>query len=359
MKTIDVKLMSSSYQIFIERGILKNIGEKIKEIYHGNKIAIITDENVDGFYGEIIEQQLEKEGFSLVKIAMKPGEKTKTMESLQFLYDKLLDFGINRGSLIIALGGGVIGDLSGFCAATLMRGISYIQIPTSLLAQIDSSIGGKVAVNHQKGKNLIGSFYHPKAVFIDPDVLFTLDKRHFCDGMGEVIKYGLIKDKELYEMLVKLEGYDDFMRHADEIIYRCCSIKRDVVEKDDRDMNLRMILNFGHTLGHAIEKVKNYEGITHGEAIAVGMYNITLASEKMGITSIGTSEKIKHILEKFQLPYLLDEDRGDIERAILMDKKNMNDKISLIFIPDIGESIIRKIPSGDVGKYLFDTMEEK
>lgn len=359
MKTIDVKLISTSYQLFIERGIVKNIGERIKEIYHGNKIAIITDENVDGFYGKLIEQQLGKEGFTLVKIVMKPGEKTKTMESLQFLYDKLLDFGINRGSLIIALGGGVIGDLAGFCAATFMRGISYIQIPTSLLAQIDSSIGGKVAVDHEKGKNLIGSFYHPKAVFIDPDVLFTLDKRYICDGMGEVIKYGLIKDKELYEMLVKLQDYDDFMRHADEIIYRCCTIKRDVIEKDEKDMNLRIMLNFGHTLGHAIEKVKNYEGITHGEAVAVGMYNITCASEKIGITSVGTAQRVKEILKKFQLPYLMDEDKGDIERAILMDKKNMNDKISLIFISDIGESLIKKVPAAEVGKYVFNTVEGK
>lgn len=226
MKKIKIELPNNEYEILIENGVINKIGDKLSKFYNGDKIAIITDKNVDKYYGKCVEDSLIKQGYDTLKIVLSPGEKNKSMDTLISLYNSLLDFKINRGNLIIALGGGVIGDLTGFCASTLLRGIPFIQIPTSLLAQIDSSIGGKVAIDLPRGKNLIGSFYHPKAVYIDPMVLKTLDKRFLNDGLGEVIKYGLIKDKELFKQTYNLKDTDEFIKNSEDIIYTCCYIKK-------------------------------------------------------------------------------------------------------------------------------------
>ena len=303
MRKIQVKLPCNKYEILIENGLIQDIGDKIANIYTGDKIAIITDTNVDKFYGDVVNNALEEKGYDTLKVVLPAGEKSKSMDSLMVLYDKLLDFNLNRGNLIIALGGGVIGDLTGFCASTLLRGIPFVQIPTSLLAQIDSSIGGKVAVDLPRGKNLVGSFYHPKAVFIDPNVLQTLDRKFLNDGLGEAIKYGLIKDRELFEILSKINSYDELFENLEYIIYNCCDIKRSVVERDEKDTGERMLLNFGHTIGHAIEKIQNYEGYSHGEAVSIGMYCIAKRCEDMGFCPEGVSESIKEVLIKFNLPY--------------------------------------------------------
>ena len=190
---------------------------------------------------------------------VKAGEESKSFETLLKVYDKLLDFKINRGDIIIALGGGVVGDMTGFAASTFLRGIPLIQIPTTLLAQVDSSVGGKVAVDLPRGKNLVGSFYNPKAVFIDPLLLGTLSDKYVCDGMGEVIKYGAIKDRELFYKLLDYENKEAVLKDIDKIIYNCCRIKATMVEADERDTGERMLLNFGHTIGHAIEQFFNYK----------------------------------------------------------------------------------------------------
>jgi len=219
MRNLQINLPNNQYEIFIKSGIINSIGEEISNIYEGNKIALITDENVDEFYGDIVKKSLEDNDFKVLKVVLNPGEGSKSIESLMKLYNELLDFKLNRGNLIIALGGGVIGDLAGFCAATLLRGIPFVQVPTSLLAQIDSSIGGKVAIDLPRGKNLIGNFYHPKAVYIDPQVLKTLEKRYVNDGLGEAIKYGLIKDKELFEKFESIESYEALFEYIEDIIY--------------------------------------------------------------------------------------------------------------------------------------------
>lgn len=353
MKKIKIELPNNEYEILIENGIINKIGDKLSKFYNGDKIAIITDENVDKYYGKCVEDSLRKQGYDTLKIVLPPGEKNKSMDTLISLYNSLLDFKINRGNLIIALGGGVIGDLTGFCASTLLRGIPFIQIPTSLLAQIDSSIGGKVAIDLPRGKNLIGSFYHPKAVYIDPMVLKTLDKRFLNDGLGEVIKYGLIKDKELFEQIYNLKDTEEFIKNSEDIIYTCCCIKKEVVEKDEKDTGERMILNFGHTIGHAIEKLQNYEGLTHGEAVSVGMYFITLKSEKEGITSRGVAEKIKEILVKFKLPYEVKNiKKEDLIEVIAVDKKNIGKNINLILLKDIGEANIYKLSMDEAIKFI-------
>ncbi|WP_186428637.1 3-dehydroquinate synthase [Clostridium sp. BSD9I1] len=347
-----INLTEQSYPIYIERGVLGRLGEEIKKIYTNKKIAVVTDENVDKFYGEKVKASLEKADFQVFKIVVKPGEKSKSIEELVNLYNNILDAEITRGDLIIALGGGVIGDLTGFAASTLLRGIPYIQIPTSLLAQIDSSIGGKVAVDLPRGKNLVGNFYHPQAVFIDPDVLDTLDKRFFYDGMAEVIKYGCIKNKELF---YKLMEYDEkgILESIEDIIYTCCCIKKEVVEKDEKDNSERMILNFGHTIGHAIEKYYNFEKYTHGEAVALGMYIITKKSEEMNLTKKGAAELIGKVLSKHNLQYeIYLEDKESILKAISLDKKSKGEFIDIILLKDIGESFIHKIKKEEISSFI-------
>ncbi|EDS78188.1 3-dehydroquinate synthase [Clostridium botulinum C str. Eklund] len=353
MKELKVSLGENSYSIFIERGLISSIGKKIKELPKVNKIAIVTDKNVDKFYGDKLVSQLEKNGFDVKKIVLNPGEKSKSVDVLLKTYDNLLDFNITRGDLIIALGGGVVGDLTGFAAATLLRGIPYIQIPTSLLAQIDSSIGGKVAVDLKRGKNLVGNFYHPKVVFIDPNMLQTLDTRFFYDGMAEVIKYGCIRDRNLFYNLLNYNTREELIENMENIIYSCCNIKREIVERDEKDTGERMLLNFGHTIGHAIEKYFDFEKYTHGEAVALGMYAITKKSEEMKLTKEGTSNLIKDILTKYNLKYDIHlEDKESILNAIALDKKNKGEFMNVVLLNEIGKSFIHKIKQEKVSDFI-------
>lgn len=354
MKELNIDLIDRSYNIYIENGLIHSIGDKIKNIYNGKNIVIITDENVDYYYGEKVKNNLQQSGFKVGKIVIKPGEKSKSFEVLLQVYNEMLDLGVKRGDLIITLGGGVVGDLGGFAAATFLRGIQFIQIPTSLLAQIDSSIGGKVAVDLPRGKNLIGNFYQPKAVFIDPNLLKTLDKRFLYDGMGEVIKYACIRDKNLFYKLLNIENEEELLNNIEEIIYTCCSIKKQIVERDEKDTGERMILNFGHTIAHGLEKYFNFEKYTHGEAVAIGMYTITKHSEDMGLTEKGISDLIKKILNKYNLPYEENNtDKGKIIEAISVDKKSEGEFINLILLNRIGEVFINKVEKSDVYKYII------
>lgn len=340
-KNLFVDLKENSYNILIEKGLLNKLGEELKNIYFGEKIFIITDENVDKYYGSKVKDELDKIGYKTRKMVLAPGEKTKSFSTLPSIYNELLDFKLTRKELIITLGGGVIGDLGGFVASTFLRGVSFIQIPTSLLAQVDSSVGGKVAVDLEKGKNLVGSFYQPKAVFIDPDVLNTLPEKFYKDGMAEVIKYGCIKDRDFFYMLKSLKSREEVMNNIEDILYKCCYIKKSVVERDEKDLGERMLLNFGHTLGHAIEKYYNFTGYSHGEAVAIGMYNISLKSEDEGITEKGVAEKIKEILINYDLPYKVDiKDNNKIIDTISLDKKNIGNVLKVILLKSIGESII-------------------
>ncbi len=337
-----VDLKERSYPIIIKKNLLDSIHHKIKEIYKGNKIFILTDDNVNGYYGDKIVENLRAVGYEVKLLSLKPGEKSKSFDTLSVIYDSLLDFKMTRSDIMITLGGGVIGDIGGFAASTYLRGIDFIQVPTSLLAQVDSSVGGKVAVDLKRGKNLVGSFYHPKAVFIDPLVLNTLEEKFFSDGMGEVIKYGCIKDSEFFEFLSKIKSREELFENIEKVIYTCCDIKRAVVEKDEKDKGERMLLNFGHTLGHALEQYYNYSNYTHGEAVAIGMYQITLLSEEKGFTKKGTAEKIRKVLEQYNLPYNMEVKINDIVEGISLDKKNLGKALNLILLREIGHSEILK-----------------
>lgn len=353
MKKLNMNLGSITSNIIIEKGIIKNAGHEIRKVYSSNKIAVVTDENVFGLYGEILEKSLAAENFTPTFIVIKPGEQSKTVDTLKHVYSNLVSMGITRGDLIVALGGGVVGDLAGFAASTYLRGIDFVQIPTSLLAQIDSSIGGKVAVNLDEGKNLIGSFYHPKLVLVDPEVLNSLPEKFVKDGLGEAIKYGCIRDKELFSMLLDIKSNFELLDNIEDIIFRCLSIKKETVEMDEKDKGIRMLLNFGHTIGHAIEKYFNYEKYSHGEAVSVGMYWITKKSEEMGITEKGTSDKIKGALENYGIEYTIPHlDREEIIKNILVDKKNISGKLNLILLKDIGNAFIYTIPEQETSKFI-------
>ena len=334
-----VNLGNDSYSIYIQQGLLNHILQYIEPLYQGKKIMIISDDQVFGYYGDQIESQLKKK-YQVGHVIVPHGEQSKRFDILPSLYSQLLSFPLTRTDLIIALGGGVIGDLAGFVASTFLRGVQFVQIPTSLLAQVDSSVGGKVAVDLPEGKNLVGAFKHPSIVLIDPLTLKTLDQRFINDGMGEVIKYGCIFDKDLFKCLESYSSFDELYQNIDEIIYRCVDLKRDVVEKDLFDFGDRLALNFGHTLGHAIEQYYHYETYSHGEAVSIGMVQLTRIAELKGLTKAGTAQQIQDVVTKYNLPSIAHLHTADLKKAMALDKKNIHQKLSYVLLHEIGESYI-------------------
>ncbi len=337
---MNVKTSTHNYDIIIEKGIFSKLGDVISDVADG-KLFVVTDENVDSIYRDKLYSALN--GYNFEYLVLPAGEKTKCMTMLEKIYSSFADAKITRADTVIAFGGGVIGDITGFAAATYLRGIDFIGIPTTLLSQVDSSIGGKVAIDLPQGKNLVGSFYPPKKVIIDTDFLNTLPERVFNDGMAEVIKYACIRDAKLFDVLC-----GDITERMEQIIYMCLDIKRQVVEADEFDKGERMILNFGHTFGHAVEKMYNYETYTHGEAVAIGMLKITSATEKMGYTVSGTTDKLKKLLEKYNL--IFDDftfNADDAMSIMALDKKSDSDYINYIFIKSIGTCEIVKRSKDD------------
>ena len=347
MKKITVNA-STSYDILVGKGLLNQCGELIKPIVKSQKCAIVTDDIVDDLYGDNVVQCLENTGFNVVKFVVPNGETSKSHEQLIKIYNFLSENDITRSDFIIALGGGVVGDLTGFCAASYLRGINYVQIPTTLLAQVDSSVGGKTAVNIDAGKNLVGAFKQPVLVIADTDVLSTLSDEIFADGMGEVVKYGMIRSKSLFNKLCQENAHDIL----EDIITECISIKRDVVEVDEHDTGERMILNFGHTFGHAIEKYIGYGKISHGKAVAIGMYLITNATEKQGLINAGTSEKLKKCLEFNSLPCSIDISADKLYSLSIEDKKRTSDTIRIILCTDVGKCTIKTLTLNEYRKFL-------
>lgn len=353
MDILNVAHRSGSYDILIDNNTIPALKDYLAETYKGKKAAIITDDVVGPLYEKMVLSVITDSGLSCNSMYIKHGEESKSMSTLEQVYDWLCSLGMTRTDIIIALGGGVVGDLAGFAASTFMRGVPFINIPTSLLAQVDSSIGGKVAVNLPSGKNLVGTFYPPKAVFICTDFLKTLENRYLHDGLAEVIKYGCIKDSSIISTLSQVACRDDLMLNIREIILRCLSIKKDLVEKDELDTGCRMLLNFGHTIGHGIEKHYNYSRYTHGEAVGLGMVWITQKSEELGLTKPGTAREICRMLDKFSLPSDIDKTiRDSIIKTISHDKKAAGNSIHMVLLKEIGEGFIKEISMRDIGKYV-------
>lgn len=336
-----------SYDIEVGRGILKETGALASAVSKIRNIALITDSNVEKLYAKTVKDSLEAAGFNVKTFVFPAGEKSKNHETLIKIYDFLSISGFNRSDMIVALGGGVVGDVAGFAAASFMRGMSFIQIPTTLLAQIDSSIGGKTAVDLPSGKNLVGAFWQPRLVICDPDTLKTLPERVFSDGMAEAIKHTCIKNESLFNSLIDGAPVDE------DFICDNIDIKRRVVEYDEHEHGERMLLNFGHTLGHAIEKLYNYETFTHGEAVAIGMVLITEASERNGLTEKGTSEKIKQLLNKFNLPTGCDAPLEKIVEAASNDKKRSDGGITVALLKKIGSSFLYRLEDESFNEFFL------
>ena len=335
MKTLRVNA-GGGYDILIERGLLASCGEIISKTLPSKKAAVISDSHVAPLYMNTVLNSLGAAGIETVQYVFEAGESAKTTENLVEIVEFLAESGLTRKDCVVALGGGVCGDMAGFSAAVYLRGIQYIQIPTTLLAQVDSSVGGKTAVDLPQGKNLCGAFWQPSAVIIDPDVLSTLPAHYFSDGMGEVIKYGCIKSASLFEKLQNENAADII----DDVIFECCDIKRGVVERDEKETGERALLNFGHTCGHAIEKLCNFSGISHGEAVGIGMVMISRAGENAGITEKGTADRICALLKKYNLKTETDLPVADIVRNMAFDKKRTSEGINLVMLKKLGESFV-------------------
>ena len=334
MTTIHVPVQKA-YDVLIERGILSKCGEIIRDLTGSSTCAIITDDNVDKLYAAQLTATLEAAGLRVVKFVFPHGESSKCAATLMRIYSFLCENDITRSDCLVALGGGVTGDMTGFAAATFLRGLHYVQIPTSLLAQVDSSVGGKTAIDLPEGKNLVGAFYQPDIVLCDPDTLNTLPREFLIDGMGEVVKYGMIADAKLFDLLCKLD-LDTVSAHFDEIIPACVGIKRDVVAEDEHDTGLRMILNFGHTLGHAIEAYYHYETYSHGCAVALGMCLMTrFHGQDEGY------ERLKACCERYSLPTEIEvEDFSHLIDLCSHDKKRKGGAIRYIVCDPIGKAQI-------------------
>ncbi len=349
MKTLHIDLAQRSYDIHIAPGLLSRVGEEIRKVCpKAQRLAIVTDANVEPLYSAQVEDSLEHAGFDTGLFAGPAGEGAKCATHLAALWEAMMHYGLTRTDAVVALGGGVVGDLAGFAAATILRGVDFIQIPTTLLAQVDSSVGGKVAIDLAAGKNLAGCFWQPKVVLMDPETLNTLDDKTFSDGMAEVVKYGCIADREFFDFLCVHPSRAELMANIEHILYTCCNIKRSVVEKDELDTGKRMILNFGHTLGHAYELAGNYETWTHGQAVAAGMCAAAKLGVGLGVTPAGLPERVEALLKALALPTHIDCDAETYAAAIGRDKKGTGGDISVILLEEMGRAVVKKMPKAEL-----------
>lgn len=347
METMHVKT-GREYDIHFERGALQQCGRLIRAVTPAKRAAIITDSNVAGFYAADVRASLHAAGFEASLFVFPAGEESKTLSTIADMLSFLAEQSLTRGDIVVALGGGVTGDMAGFAAACYLRGIEFIQIPTSLLAQIDSSVGGKTGVDLPQGKNLCGAFHQPALVIIDPDTLDTLPAKFFTDGMGEAVKYGCIKSPELFTR-IENEHVRDFL---DDMIYECVDIKRQVVENDEKEKGERMLLNFGHTLGHALEKYYNFTHLTHGQAVGIGMALIARAGEQNGITAPGTAQRIEEVLRRLGLPHADPAPLPELLQAAHADKKRAADGLNLVLLREIGSAFIQKVPEKELPAFF-------
>lgn len=346
---VPVNLGDRSYQIHIGAGILERLGELCAEVGLKGKCLIITDENVGKLYADVAQKSMKTAGFSVALATLPAGEQTKCGDEVFKLYSRCIEAGLDRKSFVVALGGGVIGDLAGYVAATYLRGIPFVQVPTSLLAMVDSSVGGKTGINLPEGKNLVGAFYQPELVLADLDTLKTLPPREYRAGLAEVVKYGIIYDASFYqyieEHVAELPDLENKELLA-KVVGRCCEIKAEVVAQDEREGGLRAILNFGHTVGHAVEKVAGYGEYVHGEGVAIGSVFAARASVALADLSPASCERIERLFRLLELPVRAPEySWPDLRAALSVDKKTVGGMPRFVLASEIGiVSIGNEIP---------------
>jgi len=342
MQTLQVKLGERSYPIHIGSGTLAGIGHFCEQAGLRGKVAVVTNPTVAQLYLDTVGNALEKAGYDVTPVLIPDGEEFKNVISLQSIYDCLIAERFERKSCVLALGGGVVGDLAGFAAATYLRGVPYVQVPTTLLAQVDSSVGGKTGINHADGKNLIGAFYQPKLVLIDVSVLQTLPRRELIAGVAEVIKYGIIEDAGLFAVLEqKIASLTQLKEDLlIEIIATSCAIKARVVEADEREDDYRAVLNFGHTIGHALEAVTGYTQFLHGEAVGVGMAKAAALSARQGFCDGKSLQRIVQLIEKAGLPseIPINVSTTGLVQGMEVDKKAAGGKIRFVMCAGIGKT---------------------
>lgn len=337
---------SKTYDIYIGNGILSSCGSISSRVLKGRRALIVSDDNVAPLYLRAVRQSLEYSGFKTESFVFPHGERSKNIKTYSDILNFMAEKHFTRSDSVFALGGGVTGDMAGFCAASYMRGIDFVQIPTSLLADVDSSVGGKTAIDLDYGKNLVGAFHQPSFVLCDTDALDTLPDEFFSDGMAEVIKYAMIRSASLFELLKT-----GAQNRIEEVISECVEIKKDIVNRDERETGERKLLNFGHTLGHAAELLSGFK-IHHGHAVAIGMQLMTNAFEKTGICEKGTSERLRDLLSKYLLPHKSPFDAESLYNAALSDKKRSGDSVSIIIPKKIGDCDILTLSLGEFKKVV-------
>lgn len=355
MREIVIQAGVSRYTVQVGTGLLQSLPAQLRDTFPKSRFAIVTDENVAALYAGNLANGLSQTSAQCHVFTVKLGEGSKSMETLARLLSDFTQGGFTRSDVIVAVGGGVVGDLAGFAASVYLRGVKYVQVPTTLLAQIDSAVGGKTAVNLPEGKNLVGAFYHPAFVCADTATLQTLPEEVFADGMAELIKYALIRDADMFKQLEHAPAVKADSPELEELVAQCVSIKRDVVAADERDTGERMVLNFGHTIGHGIERFCAHQGIpmTHGRAVALGMAAITQAGERLGLTEPGTAARIVSVLQKYNLPHdISGYDKAELLRGISVDKKNIAAALNLVLISQPGKSFLHRIDPKDMENYL-------
>ncbi|MCF0228729.1 MAG: 3-dehydroquinate synthase [Parasporobacterium sp.] len=347
MKTIHVDA-SVSYDVLIGEGLLSEAGSRVSSLGNIKHAVIVSDDNVFPLYGNILKESMSAEGIAVDEFIFPHGENSKSIEVYQELLEFLCSISMTRSDVLVALGGGVTGDLTGFAAATYQRGIRFIQVPTTLLAAVDSSVGGKTAVNLRGGKNQVGCFYQPSLVLCDIRTLDTLPEEEFRCGCGEVIKYGMIGDAGFFQRLAET----DVRTWITDAIAACVAMKRDVVMRDEFDTGDRMLLNFGHTFAHGVEKLSDFK-VPHGMAVAMGMAAITQAAEKLGACEPGTSDRLEEVLKKYGLPLEIEYSGADIAAAAKVDKKSTGSTIRLIIPEKIGSCVIRTVPADELMEWTI------
>ena len=353
MRTLTVSLPGRSYDILIGSGLLHQAGQHLRPVLpRAKKLFVVTDSNVAPIYLSALIPGLERAGFETACREIPAGEASKSAAMLSALWEDMMDFGLTRTDAVVALGGGVVGDLAGFAAATILRGVDFVQIPTTLLSQVDSSVGGKVAIDLQHGKNLAGAFWQPRLVLMDPDTLDTLDDKTFADGMAEVLKYGCIFDRGFFNFLAQRPSRGALRAEIESILYTCCDLKRAVVVQDERDTGARMLLNFGHTLGHAYELAGHYTRWTHGQAVAAGMVLAARLGAALGVTPAEVSGQIAGAVGALGLPARIACSQAGYAAAVGLDKKGAGEDITLILLSALGRAVPHKLPKAELLRLL-------
>lgn len=357
MRRLEVSA-SSRYEVCIEGGLLNRSGVFLREVFSPCKTAIVTDEVVDALYGEALETSLRDEGFSVVKYVFPHGEGSKNFSTLQGILDFLVAEEVTRSDVLVTLGGGVPGDIGGFAAAIYLRGIPFVQVPTSLLAMVDSSVGGKTAVDLPGGKNLAGAFHQPALVLCDPEVLGTLPQGELENGLAEAVKYGVLKDRELFSQLAlgTFSSFEGKVEEFSRLIETCVAIKRDLVAEDEFDRGSRQLLNLGHTLGHGIESLSDFS-LSHGRAVSLGMVLAAKAGEGKGITKPGLSREIGKALLANGLPVSTSMDPHEVAARALSDKKRRGDTIQFVFPKTIGQGVLYPVKLEELEEMVAKAME--